>query len=98
MRAVHVRIGHDDDLVVAGLADVEFRLADARADGGNDLLDDVAGQHMVFPGFLHVQNFAPKRQYRLEAPVPALLGRTACGVALHQVHFAHGRIVFGAVR
>lgn len=41
--AVHIGVGHEDDLAVAQLADVEF-LADAGAEGGDEVLDRIGAQ------------------------------------------------------
>ena len=70
---VHIRIGHDDDLVVPGLGDVEF-VTDAASEGRDHGPDFLAVQHLVQTGFFHVQDLAPQRQDGLEVPVTALLG------------------------
>ena len=85
MRAVHIGIGHDDDAVVAQFFQIEFFLADACAQRGNQRGDFLAGEHALKAGALHVQNLAFQRQDGLEFSVAALFGGTAGGIALHQI-------------
>ena len=82
--AVDVGVGHDDELVVAELLDVEAVLAlpmpvpmaamRVRTSSLERILSSRA--------FLDVEDLALERQDRLETPVAALLGRAAGGVAL----------------
>ncbi len=72
---------HHDHLVVAGLLDVEL-LADAGADGGDQRLDLLVGEHLVDAVLLDVDDLPAQREDRLGVPVPALLGGAAGGVAL----------------
>src|SRR4029077_15203404 len=95
--AVHVRVGHDDDAVVAQLADVEIFRADAAAERRDHRLDFVAREHLVEPRLLDVQNLALERQDGLEPPIAALLGRAAGRLALHDVQLAQRRIALLAV-
>jgi hypothetical protein len=97
VRAVHVRVGHDDDAVVAELLDVEVLGADAAAERGDHRLDLVAAQHLVEAGLLDVEDLALDRQDRLEATIPALLCRPAGRLALDDVDLALCRIAFLAV-
>src|SRR6185369_14842875 len=92
VRAVDVRVGHDDDAVVAKLLDVEVFGADAAAKRRNHRLDLVAAQHLVEARFLDVQNLALERQDRLETAVPTLLRGAAGGLALDNVKLASRRI------
>src|SRR5881628_195953 len=73
VRAVHVGVRHDDDLVIARVVDLEV-LTYARADRGNDGPDFLVGQDLVDPRLLHVEDLASQREDRLEAAVPTLLG------------------------
>jgi hypothetical protein len=81
MRAVHIGVGHDDDLVVAQILDVELRAhADAQrlAEVGDlGVLAELGRRRAQ-----HVQDLAPKRQERLRLAVPRHLGRAARAVAL----------------
>ena len=57
----------------------------------------LAGDDLVEAGLLDVQDLAAERQDRLEAPVAALLGRAAGGVALDDEQLAARRIALLAV-
>ena len=96
MRAVDVGVGHDDDLVVARLLDVEL-LADAGADGADHRQDLLVLEHLVDARLLDVDDLAAQRQDRLERPVACLLGGAAGRVALHEVDLAERRVLDGAV-
>src|SRR6202008_1628815 len=82
--AVDVGVGHDDELVVAELVELEpvLAFADARADGGDQRADLVVGENLDQSGLLDVEDLALDRQDRLEHAVAALLGRAAGRVAL----------------
>ena len=97
VRAVHVGVGHDDDVVVAELRDVEVLLADAAAERRDHRPDFLAAQHLVEAGLLDVQDLALERQDRLEAAVAPLLGRPAGRVALDDVELALRRVALLAV-
>src|SRR2546428_349490 len=63
--AVHVRIRHCDDLVVADLREVEL-VPDARADRGDERPDFLVLRHLIEPRLLHVDDFSAKRKDGLE--------------------------------
>ena len=86
--AVHVRVAHDDDPVVAQLPGVEVVLADARAERGDHVADLLRGERLVEPRLLDVQDLAAQRQHGLEGAVAALLGRAAGRVPLDQEQLA----------
>lgn len=96
VRAVHVGIGHDDDLVVAGLRDVPF-LREAAADGRDERADLVVREHAVDARLLDVQHLAAQGQDRLDRTVASGLGGTAGGIALHEEEFGLGGVAAGAV-
>jgi hypothetical protein len=60
VRSVDVRIGRDDDLVVSGFGQVEF-IADAAAEGKNDVLDLIALERGRHIRALDVEDFAFER-------------------------------------
>ena len=91
MRAVDVRIGHHDDLVVAELREVEL-VANPDPDGGDQVADPLVLQHRIEAGLLDVEDLAPERQDRLELPVPALLRGAAGRVTLDDEEFAEGGV------
>jgi hypothetical protein len=82
VRAVDVGVRHDDDGVVAQLADVVVVRADAGAERGDQGDDLLAGQHLVDAGLLDVEDLAAQRQDRLGLAVAALLGGAAGRVTL----------------
>ena len=102
MRAVNVCIGHDDDLVVARLGDIEVAAVagarrDAAADRGDQRLDGVARECAVVAHALDVQNLAAQGQDRLDVSATAVLGRTACRVALYDKELGQLGIAHRAV-
>ncbi|KAF5036929.1 hypothetical protein DSECCO2_569990 [anaerobic digester metagenome] len=97
VRAVHVGVGHDDDLVIAQLVVVGVVLAYPCAHGRDEGLHFLVGQHLVEAGALGVQDLAAQRQDGLGGGVAALLGRTACGVTFHDEQFRFRRVLGLAV-
>jgi hypothetical protein len=93
---VHVGIGHDDDLVIAQLVQVEV-VPDARAQSGDDRGQLIVAVYLVRPGLLHVKHLAPQGEDGLETAVPALGGRAAGGVALDDVELCQLRVGLVAV-
>ena len=96
MRAVDIGIRHQDDPVIAQLGQVKI-VVDAGAQGRDDGPDFHQGQHLVRRCLFHVKNLAAQRQNGLEAPVAALFGRAAGGIALDQVNLAEAGVFFRAV-
>ena len=92
VRAVHVRVGHDDQAVVAQLVDIEIG-ADAGAQGRDQRGDLLAGDEAVKTRLLDVEHLAAQGQDGLELAVAALLGRTACRIALDDVQLAQRRVL-----
>src|SRR5258705_1051966 len=92
--AVHA---HDDDAVITQLVDVEIVAPDARSQRGDERADFGGREHLVEARLLHVEDFSLERQDGLSAPVAALLGGTAGGIALHQEHFRERRIFLLAI-
>ena len=82
VRTVLVCIGEYYYLVVLEAAYIEI-LAYACTKGGYYGAELLVCYYLIQPLFLHIQRLAPKRQYALKPPVPALLGAAACGVSLH---------------
>ena len=98
VRAVDVRVRHDDDAVIAQLGEVELVLADAAAERRDQRADLRRRQHLVEARALDVQDLALQRQDRLRAPIAALLGGAAGRVALDDEELGQRRILFLAVR
>src|SRR5919106_2495087 len=88
--AVDIRVGHDDDLVVADLLDIELLAADAGAERGDQGADLRRTQHLVKARALDVQDFALNGQDCLKAPVTPLLGGAARRIPLDDEKFGQG--------
>ena len=98
MGTVHVGVGHDDDVVIAQLGNVEgFALAGAyRRDHRPDFLVAQDALHLVQEA-LNVEDLALQRQNRLELAVAAHLGRPAGGLTFNNVELGLCGIPLGAV-
>ena len=96
MTAVYIGIGHADDSVVTKLFNVEIVLH-AAAESGYHSLYFFVFKHSVHARFFYVEYLAAKGKYRLKTPVPALLCRSACGIALYEVNFAKFGVLFRTV-
>ncbi len=96
MRAVHVGIGRQDDLVIAEVSDIEG-VADSRAERQDQVLDLFAAEHAVEPGALDVEDLAAQRQDSLSAPVAPLLGRAASRISLDDEELRISRAIRLAV-
>ena len=97
MAAVDIGVGHDDDLVVARLVDVEILGPDAGAQGGDQGADLGRGQHLVEARPLDIKDLAAQRQDRLKGAVAPLLGRAAGRIALDDEQFGRGRVALLAI-
>ena len=95
--AVDVGVGHQDELVIAQLAEVELFRPDPRAHRRDEQANFIVGEDLVVARLLRVDDLAPERQHRLGLAVAALLGRAPGGVALDQEQLAVLRIALGAV-
>ena len=110
VRAVHVRVRHDDDAAVAQFGNIEarfvfrarrpifFRFADAGADGGDHRLDFVVLQKLIDARFLDVDQLAANRQDRLVTAVATLFGRAAGGITLDNIKLGQFRIALRTIR
>ena len=92
VRAIDIRIGHDDDAVVTRLVGVEI-LADVGANRRDQRADRVAGQRAVQTSALDVEDLAAQGQNGLEEAVAARLGAAAGAVASA---FVSGAVTVGA--
>ncbi len=90
--SVDIRIAHDDHAVIAELGDVEIVLADAGTERRDQRADLGRRQHLVEARPLDIQDLALERQDRLRAPVAALLGGAAGGVALDDEDLGQRRV------
>ena len=97
VRAVHVGVGHQDHAAVAELGQVEVLLADARADGLDDLEDFLVAEDLVQAGLFDVQNLAADRQNGLRFRVAVALGRAGRRIALHDEQLGRVHVAAGAI-
>ena len=86
MRAVDIGVGHDDDLVVAQVVDVETR-AHVDAKRLAQVVDLLVGTHLGRCRAQHVQDLAAQGQQGLLGAVAGHLGGTAGAVALDDEQF-----------
>ncbi len=96
VRAVHVGVGHDDDLVVAAALEVGV-FADAGADGRDHAADFFVGEDFVFARLVGVDDLAAKGEDRLVLAQAAAFGAAAGGIAFDQVQLALVDVAAGAV-
>ena len=98
VRAVHVRVRHDDDAVVAQLVGVELLAADAGAERRDQRADLLAADSILSKRARSTLRIFPrKRQHGLEGAVAALLGGAAGRVALDEQDLAFRRIALLAI-
>ena len=95
--AVHVRVGHQNDFVVAQLGGIEIVLADAGAERGDDGANFLVAQHLVVARFFDVEDFSLERQDGLVLAVAPALGRAAGRLALDDEDFASRGIALLAI-
>ena len=97
VRAIHIRVRHDDDAVIAQLVRIELVAADTaaqRRDQGSDLS---GREHLVKTRFFDIADLALERQDGLVLAVAPLLGRSAGRVALDQEELRQRRVLLLAV-
>mmetsp|Transcript_23799 Transcript_23799/g.42852 ORF Transcript_23799/g.42852 Transcript_23799/m.42852 type:complete len:202 (-) Transcript_23799:3695-4300(-) len=82
MGAVHVRVGHDDDLVIAQVVHVEFR-PQTHAKRLGQIRNFRVGAEFRRRSTQHVQDLAAQGKKRLGLAVPRHFGGAARAVALH---------------
>src|ERR1700682_45985 len=86
--AVDVRVGHQNNLMVAELAGVEIVFADASAARGDNGANFFVPEHLVVACLFDVKDFALERQDGLIFSVAAHLRRAASGLTLDNENFA----------
>ncbi len=97
VRTVDVGVGHDDDLVIAELRDVEVVHADARTERGDHRRNFGVGEHLVVSGLLDVENLSLDRKNRLRAAIAALFRRSACRISFDDEDLRKLRRTFLAI-
>jgi len=92
MGPVDIGVGHDDDLVVADLFDIEIFASDAGAERRYQSADFRRRQHLVKPRAFDIEDLAPQRQHRLIQTVACLFRRAPRRVTLDDKKLALFRI------
>src|SRR3954465_7475675 len=77
MRAIDVRIRHDDDAVIAQLLRPILLFSDARPQCDDKSGDLLRRKQLVEAGTLYIQNLALERENCLKLPIAPLLGGAA---------------------
>jgi len=90
VRAVEVGVGHQDDLVIAQLGEVEIVAPMPVPSAVHQRCDLFGTQHLVRTREFDIEDLAPQRQHRLEFAVAALLGAAAGGIALADEELGFG--------
>ena len=101
MRTIDIGIGHDDDLMVTNLAQVErFRVffgSKGDTQRGEDVAHLFGLEHLVLHRFLHIEDLTAKRENSLVHAVTTGLSGTACRITLDEEEFALCRIFAYAI-
>ena len=97
MGPVHVRVGHDNNLVVPKLGNIKI-LVDSRSKGGDHGFDLRIAVDSVKPCLLHVENLSSQGENSLGSPASGRLGRAAGGISLYDVNLTFSRILIRTVR
>jgi len=92
--SVNIGVRHQQDAVIAQLADIKIVAADPATQCGDQRADFRRRQHLVEARPFDVEDLALEGQDRLRAPIAALLGGTAGGVALDDEDLRQRRILF----
>ena len=74
--------------MVSQFFQVKIRAFDSCTQRRNDNTDLFALQNSVEPGFLNIQDFSFKGQYRLEPAIPRLFCRSACRIPFNKEYLA----------
>ena len=96
MGTVHVRICHNDNLVIAQFRNVEI-LMDSRTESCDHRFDLRIGVNFVKAGFLHIQNLTAKRKDCLRCAASRRLCGTTRRISLNNINFTVFRIFIGTV-
>src|SRR6266850_2456630 len=94
---IHVGVGHQDDLVVAQLGEIELFRPDPGAHGRDEQPDFIVGQDLVVARLLRVDDLAAQREDRLRLAIAPLLGRAAGRIALDQEQLSVLRVALRAI-
>ena len=84
--SIHIRICHNDDLVIAKLVmskSIAVSFGKSTSECIDHGLDLCVGKHLVNAGLLHIQDLSSDRQDCLVVPVSGCLCRTARRISLY---------------
>ena len=96
VRAVDIRVSHDDDAVITTLGNVLIR-SDPRANSLDHAHDFFVSQDLVFAALVGIDDFSAKRQDRLRVAKPSTFSTTTCGVTFHQIQLAFFHLIADAI-
>ena len=92
MRSIDVGIGHDDDLVISQLGNIEV-VMNSCTESGDHCLDLGIAINLIQSCLLYIQDLPTKRQDRLGCSVTGCLRRTSRRVSLYNIDLALGWIL-----
>ena len=92
MGAVHIGIGHNDNLIISQLLDVKIFM-NSRSKSGNHCAYLGISIDSVKSGFFYVQNLSSQRKDCLVRFIPGLFCRTSGGISLNDINFTVFRIL-----
>src|SRR5215467_1815369 len=73
MRPIHIRIGHNDDAMIADLLNVKIITTNPSPKSRNEYLNLLTAEHLFEACLLNVENLPPQRENRLKITVAPLL-------------------------
>ena len=91
MRAINVRIGHDNNFVITALFDIKF-IANRRTQSRNQRPNLLRAKHFIKARALCVQDFTTQWQNRLIMAITRLLSRTTRRISLNNEDFRDTRV------
>ena len=71
MRTIHIRIGHDNDTMIAKLLEIEC-LANRCSECYNKILDLLISKNFIDTSLLSVEDFSFEWKYRLKFTIASL--------------------------
>ena len=100
MRTIHVRIGHDYDLIITKLGNIKIVSVAFRkttAECIDHCLDLCIGQHLINGSLFYVKDLTADRKDCLIVTVSGCLGRAAGRISLYNKDLTERRIFLFAV-
>ena len=98
MRTIDIGIGHDDDLVITQVIDIErLVLTQVHTEGAEHVLNLLRVEHLVDKHLLDIQDLTTQRKDGLIEAIASRLGGTTCRVTLDQENLTFFGILARAV-